>query len=711
MEFSIEKYITPFIESQFPQFYQEDGPNFILFVKSYYEWLQETGNPIYESRNLLNYRDIDNTIDEFIEYFQKKYLYGIPFNVIINKRYLLKHILDVYRSKSSIQCYKLLFRLIYNEDVDIYLPGRDILKPSDGTWYEPTYLEVSDTGILNTYVGKNIIGLSSNTTALVESYIKEPINQNIISSLYISNIKPKGGAFVQGEKVLIQNNINANTISEAPTVLGSLSSVKIINGGQGFNIGDNIKIVYRDLSNNDVISYGVDGLLKVESLTRSSGSINFNILNGGFGFTSNSLIFIYNNASDNTGIGATFTLGALSSTKSIEYNSDLIIDYYNQTLNSSSFGFPANTSANVSSNLINVFTYQNSIFGSILSLTNIKTGNGYTQPVNTFIRSTLLSNTLVGNVSYNTTSNTVTGTNTLFTTYFNNNDVICLISNSSNTSTAEYQIIKTVDSNTSITLYGPPNKNSTSSAVYKAAPVILPSNFALSDTIMFRPDGTINGKNDIITGYSSSGNDIIATVKSINSGKGYVDGEFVKMYLYGGVNTPTIVSGGSNYSNGDLLVFSGGGTFSSANGFVTTNSTGGVISTTLSYQGSGYTSIPVIKVKSTNGSGAYLTTTLTEYNTFSEVLGTVIKSGVGKQRGYWTTTRSFLNSDKYIQDSYFYQDFSYQIKTAVMLDKYKNILYNTFHTSGTELFGEYDKNLSESSNNIILYEQTQATLS
>ena len=86
MDFLVEKRISNFVESQFPQFYQEEGPNFILFVKAYYEWLEETGNPIREARTLLDYRDIDNTIEDFLFYFQKKYLYGIPFNVIINKR-------------------------------------------------------------------------------------------------------------------------------------------------------------------------------------------------------------------------------------------------------------------------------------------------------------------------------------------------------------------------------------------------------------------------------------------------------------------------------------------------------------------------------------------------------------------------------------------------------------------------------------------------
>ena len=125
MQFNIEKTISNLVESQFPQFYLSEGPNFVLFLKAYYEWMESEGQAIQQARSLFDLRDIDNTLTDFLSHFQQKYLYGIPFNVIANKRFLLKHILDVYRSKGTIQCYRLLFKLLYNQDIDIYLPGRD----------------------------------------------------------------------------------------------------------------------------------------------------------------------------------------------------------------------------------------------------------------------------------------------------------------------------------------------------------------------------------------------------------------------------------------------------------------------------------------------------------------------------------------------------------------------------------------------------------
>jgi hypothetical protein len=115
-----------------------------------------------------------------------------------------------------------------------------------------------------------------------------------------------------------------------------------------------------------------------------------------------------------------------------------------------------------------------------------------------------------------------------------------------------------------------------------------------------------------------------------------------------------------------------------------------------------------MRIISNTGTGGILTTSVVEFNTFSQVTGKVVKAGIGKQQGYWSTTRGFLDSDKYIQDSYFYQDFSYQIRVADTLENYKSILYDTFHTSGSELFGEFYQLMLESSPATILYEQTEA---
>jgi hypothetical protein len=97
--------------------------------------------------------------------------------------------------------------------------------------------------------------------------------------------------------------------------------------------------------------------------------------------------------------------------------------------------------------------------------------------------------------------------------------------------------------------------------------------------------------------------------------------------------------------------------------------------------------------------GAYAGITLREFgitNIDSQVTNTnpaIIKVGLGplaKYPGYYVNNDGFLDDAIYIQDSKFYQAFSYVIKIDQALNSYKTIVKNLIHPAGTQIFGEYD---------------------
>ena len=274
----IEKYISPFIESQFPQFYKEEGPVFIDFVRAYYEWMESNGNIINFSRSLLEYRDIDTTLENFIVYFKEKYINSLPESVVADKKLLIKHILDLYRSKGTNASYKLLFRMIFNEDIDIYVPSNYIFKPSDGEWIVPKYIEVSDSKYLSNLIGKKIYSSSTFASAIVENYYTQSVENKLINVLSLSHLE---GNFKYGEKILSET-VPEITINNAPIIFGSLSSVSITNGGLGYKVGDILQIK----------NSGSGGLALVTSTTSKNGEVEFNLIKGGTGFSLNSVINI-----------------------------------------------------------------------------------------------------------------------------------------------------------------------------------------------------------------------------------------------------------------------------------------------------------------------------------------------------------------------------------------------------------------------------------
>lgn len=60
------------------------------------------------------------------------------------------------------------------------------------------------------------------------------------------------------------------------------------------------------------------------------------------------------------------------------------------------------------------------------------------------------------------------------------------------------------------------------------------------------------------------------------------------------------------------------------------------------------------------------------------------EEAVGKHEG----TKGFLNSDMVLQDSHYYQDFSYMISSSVTLGRWRKIVENILHPAGLQFFGE-----------------------
>ena len=182
-----EKTISNLIQSQFPAFYNESGPTLIAFVQAYYEWMEQEGNPIYQARNLLEYNRIDSTVEEFLVHFSNTYLQGLQFASVAEKRLTVKKILDLYRAKGSLRALKLLFQLVFKEDIEVYLPATDILKPSDGVWNVPQYLEISNTSRNKEFVGKQITGFASKATGYVDRLVRKRISSKYVDLFFVTN--------------------------------------------------------------------------------------------------------------------------------------------------------------------------------------------------------------------------------------------------------------------------------------------------------------------------------------------------------------------------------------------------------------------------------------------------------------------------------------------------------------------------------------------
>ena len=278
----IVQYISPLIESQFPSFYREEGPKFVAFVKAYYEWLEQSNNVLYHTRNLLNYRDVDKTKEDFLVYFKEENLKNIQFDIATDKRLLIKNALDFYRSKGTERSIDLFFKLVFAQPAKTKYPGDDLFRLSDNSWKKSTYIEITETIYNKQFENKQVRGLKSGATAYVESFsIKKKINNAVdsagnpvkisknINILFLSNIR---GIFLYGEKVVYEDLDPV----VAPIITGSLNGLQVISGGNDYVKGDIVNL----FSNT-----GLNGKAIVTSTINTTGEVEFTLIEGGWGFS------------------------------------------------------------------------------------------------------------------------------------------------------------------------------------------------------------------------------------------------------------------------------------------------------------------------------------------------------------------------------------------------------------------------------------------
>jgi|MDSW01.2.fsa_nt_gb hypothetical protein len=132
-------------------------------------------NPVQNIQQLLEYANVDNTIHDFLDNFRDQFMEVIPNTLAsgASKRNLIKSIKDLYTAKGTSEGHKLFLRMLLDEEAEIIYPNKFMIKPSDGIWVFKTILRCeAGPGIEATEViGKTITGETSTASAIAVSAI------------------------------------------------------------------------------------------------------------------------------------------------------------------------------------------------------------------------------------------------------------------------------------------------------------------------------------------------------------------------------------------------------------------------------------------------------------------------------------------------------------------------------------------------------------
>lgn len=222
------------LTSRVPQHIVEKYPRFVDFLKSYYEWINQPGNPHYQIRNHMDFYAFSKSMDDYIEFMQREYLHKLPLNIFGDKELFIEWSKTFGLSRGSHESYKFLFRMLFGEqDTEIYLPKENILKTSDGEWIsDRTVLLVTNPGDPESLLYTQLLqtqpifeNIDSKATAVVENY--RTIFTNGVNILELTLVDKKG-EFVLNEPITITKD--NSYVWPIPTV----TSFEIENEGSNY---------------------------------------------------------------------------------------------------------------------------------------------------------------------------------------------------------------------------------------------------------------------------------------------------------------------------------------------------------------------------------------------------------------------------------------------------------------------------------------------
>jgi len=315
--------ISSLVQYGIPQFVRMDHPTFVSFINLYFEWLEQQGIYLRSPMELQKVKDIDVTFDEFVSYFKKEYLLNFPEKLAINQktgepvdtRKLIKHIKQFYKAKGTEKTYELLFRILYDTNVEFYYPKLDILRVSDGKWILKKAIRVTSTlgsGIFEA-LGKTIYQVNSSgniiATGVVSNISRYQLGVFETTEIELESIN---GTFLANYGIQFTNN--SDTLSVERKVYSVISSISISNGGTKYRIGD--KVIFTNAAN-DV---GQKADAEVSQVNSSGKIIKIKINN--FGINYNTAPTITIQSEKGSGFSGTVTVGGLCNFDGYYQNND-----------------------------------------------------------------------------------------------------------------------------------------------------------------------------------------------------------------------------------------------------------------------------------------------------------------------------------------------------------------------------------------------------
>ena len=274
--------LSSLVSGQLPEFVREDHQTFVAFLKAYYNYLDNI------SPDVKDLRDLDKTLDSFIQHFRNEVGLNLPTQINANPRFLLQKIKDQYLAKGSESSYKLLFRLLFDKEVSIDYPSKQVFRVSDGKWNQDVSIIAKVTsGHPDQVVGKLIDVITPTKIIRIQidrrQYIEIEVERvvQIAEGIYEFYVDRRFfGDIGIGDRL----RYKTDDIYFTADILATTTKLQVQVPGTGFKVGQLYPI--RN-------SKGTGSIMKVTRTNTEGGILDAEFIKFGTGYTTDFTSTIY----------------------------------------------------------------------------------------------------------------------------------------------------------------------------------------------------------------------------------------------------------------------------------------------------------------------------------------------------------------------------------------------------------------------------------
>lgn len=302
--------LSNIVPTQIPSFVRENYDKFVSFINHYYKFLEQSNNPNYVPFSQKDFFDVDLTAEILIDRFRTLFIPDFPLELTVDKqtgtplniKTLIKRAKNFYETKGTQKSFSFLFRILFDEEIEIFYPRTKIMEVSGGQWVERKTIKIKvfDANKAKALLGNVIYqldanGIQKNRATVISSRIHKQ-SPYMISELDLKDIS---GVFDDTTIYCDLIYQDAEETFQLQPKRG-IGSITITEPGQGYAVGDLVRLLPVDTN---VTNTGVGYVGRISKVGVNGEVEQIQTVNFGFNYEDTSETVYELSVSTISGIG------------------------------------------------------------------------------------------------------------------------------------------------------------------------------------------------------------------------------------------------------------------------------------------------------------------------------------------------------------------------------------------------------------------------